>query len=238
MGVQRIGILGTSGGVGASTLALGLARRASQTGLRVACVDGQWCSGGLDVMAGLEVHPGLRWADLSGVRGRLDGEELLAELPATNGVALLSVDRARPAMVGAAVVDPVLEALAEVVDVCILDLPRWGMPLAEVLAAYVQDVIVLGGDSAAALSGTAAVCSLLGEPSGRGWLVQRSPTPQEDVAQTVAELTGLPLLGVVPDDRAVPKALAGGEWPGGHDGPFMKACARLFTELRLQVVPS
>ncbi len=236
MSGQRIGVLGASGGIGASTLVLGVSRRAADAGMRVVCLDGQWFSGGLDVVAGVEDQPGLRWPDLRGVQGALDGADLLAELPAAAGVSILSVDRSRPTILRLDAVASVLDSLTDVVDLCVLDLPRWGLPLASDLALLVEDLVLLGGASAVGLGATAALHPLLGEPPGRSWLAQRDGTADPYVGRLVAELTGWPLLDVVPDDRAVPRALAQGCCPGGGDGTFAKACARILTELRLQVV--
>lgn len=238
MEAQRIGILGSSGGVGASTLALALCGRAATTGLRAVCVDGQWWSGGLDVVAGLEDRSGLRWADLTRVQGRVDGEALLAELPSAAGVAVLSVDRGRPTRVDLEAARPVLDAIGRCVDACVIDLPRWGLPLADELADLVDDVVVLGGESAIGLSGTAALVPLLEPLGGRLWLAQRDASTNPELGQTVSELIGLPLLGVVPDDRAIPRALAAGSWPGTGAGSFGAACAQLLTQLRLQAVPA
>ena len=65
-----VGVLGASGGLGASTLAVALAVRAGgRYGVAVA-VDGDPARGGLDVTACLEHEAGLRWADLDRPRGR------------------------------------------------------------------------------------------------------------------------------------------------------------------------
>ena len=238
MDAQRIGILGSSGGVGASTLALALAGRAAATGLRAAALDGQWWSGGLDVVAGLEDRPGLRWADLRRVRGRMDGEELLAELPTAAGVAVLSVDRGRPGPVDLDAAAPGVEAAGRCVDVIVADLPRWGQPCARELADLMDDVVVLGGESAVGLSGTAALAPQLEPLAGRLWLGQRDGSGGSELGQTVSELAGLPLLGVVPDDQVVRKELAAGSWPGSGHGGLGTAAANLLTQLRLQVVPA
>ncbi len=238
MDAQRIGILGSSGGVGASTLVLALSGRAAATGLRVAALDGQWWSGGLDVVAGLEDRPGLRWADLRRARGRMDGAELLAELPAGEGVAVLSVDRARPGPVDFDAVRPVVEALGSCLDVTVVDLPRWGLPCAEPLAGLMDDVVVLGGASAVGLSATAALAPAVEALGGRLWLGQRDGTSSPELGQTVSEFAGMPLLGMVPDDRGVRRELAAGAWPGTGHGILGAAAANLLTQLRLQAVPA
>lgn len=109
------------------------------------------------MVAGIEDQPGLRWADLTGVRGRMDGHELLAALPSAAGVAVLSVDRARPGPIPGEVCVPRATAVAEATQVCLLDLPRWGMPLADDSATSLDDLLAVGASSACGLSGTAAL---------------------------------------------------------------------------------
>src|SRR5690349_700497 len=68
-----LGVIGASGGLGVSTLAVALAGRAAgHLGATVA-VDGAPEGGALDVTACVEHRPGLRWADLAGAQGRTDG---------------------------------------------------------------------------------------------------------------------------------------------------------------------
>src|SRR6185436_12518775 len=98
-----IGVVGGSGGVGASVLTAAIAVRAAQAGLRVACMDGDRLGGGLDVTLGIEQEHGVRWPDLAGARGRIDGPELLRRLPCVDGVHVLSFDRARDVLPAAEV---------------------------------------------------------------------------------------------------------------------------------------
>src|SRR6476619_2946840 len=76
-----MGVIGASGGLGVSSLAVALAVRA---GLRVGAtvaIDGAPGGGALDVTACLEHLPGLRWPDLAAAQGALDGAALLRALP-------------------------------------------------------------------------------------------------------------------------------------------------------------
>src|SRR5665647_2748950 len=53
-----IGVVGGSGGVGASVLTAAIAVRAAQADLRLVCLDGDRLGGGLDVTLGIEQEPG------------------------------------------------------------------------------------------------------------------------------------------------------------------------------------
>ena len=94
--VQRgrvIGVRGAHGGIGTSTLAIGIALAAARSGSRVLLVDADVCSGGIDVLLGIESESGMRWPDLVASRGRIIPSELDAALPQVNGVSVLSWGR-------------------------------------------------------------------------------------------------------------------------------------------------
>src|SRR5450759_5123603 len=135
-----IGVVGGSGGVGASVLTAAIAVRAAQAGLRPVCLDGDRLGGGLDVTLGIEQEPGVRWPDLAGDRGRIDGSELLHRLPSVDGVDVLSFDCARDVPLAAEIFRDVLLALRVAADVVVVDLPR---PDHEIFAALAPSVDVM-----------------------------------------------------------------------------------------------
>jgi len=83
---------GATGGLGTSTLAMGLAMRVARRGRRVALVELDPAGGGLDVMAGAEGEAGWRWGDLTAARGHVD--DLTGHLPAVLGVDIVAASRA------------------------------------------------------------------------------------------------------------------------------------------------
>src|SRR3954470_8144109 len=92
-----LGVIGASGGLGVSSLVVGLAQRAAgQLGATVA-VDAAAGGGALDVTACVEHLPGLRWADLVGAEGAIDGAALLRGLPTDGPVRVLAGRGAEPA---------------------------------------------------------------------------------------------------------------------------------------------
>lgn len=92
-----IGVLGAVGGVGASTLAVVLAKMlAKRNGHRRGTVllDAVPCSGGIDLLLGIEDTRGARWPDLGFRRGSIHVPDVLAALPATaEGIRVLSTAR-------------------------------------------------------------------------------------------------------------------------------------------------
>ena len=86
-----LGIVGGSGGAGASTLSCWLAQEAAERRLETLLVDGDPCGGGLDASLGSDEVPGVRWHDLADVRGALNPAQLVSALPQVAGFSLLSV---------------------------------------------------------------------------------------------------------------------------------------------------
>ena len=89
-------VVGASGGLGASTLALAVGRRLAATGPPAVVVDLDLLRGGLEVTAGVEHLPGRRWDDLRHVRGRVPPDALVSVLPGEEGCAVLSARGGAP----------------------------------------------------------------------------------------------------------------------------------------------
>jgi anion-transporting ArsA/GET3 family ATPase len=84
-----LGVIGGSGGVGASTFSAALAERAAQEYGHAALVDLDPGRGGVDVLLGIEAVPGARWSGLQLDGGQLDPQALLQGLPSWREVAVL-----------------------------------------------------------------------------------------------------------------------------------------------------
>ena len=156
-----IGVVGGSGGVGASVLTAAIAVRAAQAGLRPVCLDGDRLGGGLDVTLGIEQEPGVRWPDLAGARGRIDGSELLHRLPSVDGVDVLSFDCARDVPLAAEIFRDVLLALRVAADVVVVDLPRPDHEIFAALAPSVDVMVLLAGSGICDLAGASAIAEHL-----------------------------------------------------------------------------
>lgn len=97
-----LGVIGSAGGVGASSFACALAV-AVRAGL---LVDLDTCGGGLDTMLGLEGVSGARWSGLHVAGGALDPVDLARGLPRWRGVSVLAADgAAQPSAAVHAVLD-------------------------------------------------------------------------------------------------------------------------------------
>ncbi|OFT30944.1 hypothetical protein HMPREF3170_01595 [Corynebacterium sp. HMSC08D02] len=122
-----IGVVGASGGVGASTFAAACARAAAPSTL----VDGHAHSGGLDLLLGIEEEIGARWGEIAIGEGAVAREDVRRALPVTpDGVAVMTCSRE---VSGAGLGDDAdeLEALVEVLGtggVTVVDAPCAQLP--------------------------------------------------------------------------------------------------------------
>lgn len=180
-----IGVVGGSGGVGASCFAAVLAVVAAPSVL----IDLDAMGGGVDVTLGVEAMPGARWSGLRVAGGHLDPAALIAGLPRAGPCAVLAADTAQ--------LDPeavlqVLEAAASAGPV-VLDLPRASCAeRAAALLACDLVVVLARADVSGLVAAHAMVSALPQLPVG---VVIRRGELEPDEA---AELVGAPLLGVLP----------------------------------------
>ncbi|USQ79632.1 hypothetical protein NF556_18890 [Ornithinimicrobium faecis] len=227
-----LGVLGASGGVGASVLAAACAVRAAAARRDVALIDGHPWSGGLDVLAGMDLVPGLRWPQLRDIRGDVDPQRLVGELPASAaGVRCLSWGADTPAEPTGP--QPVLSAVRAAVEITVLDLPRPGVPVTghqRWWSACDELVLVLDA-SVAGIGAAAATAKHLEESTGQALagLVVRSPTPLSD--QTLAEILDAPVLVRLGEDRSVSVCLERGAAVGSDSGPLAEAADEVLSRV-------
>jgi secretion/DNA translocation related CpaE-like protein len=182
---QVLGVVGGSGGVGASCFAAVLALTAGQAVL----VDLDPAGGGVDVLLGIEAVPGARWSGLRLAGGHLEPAALVGGLPRAGPCAVLAADTAD---LDAAAVAQVVAAAAAGGPV-ILDLPRHDCaPRAAALLAADLVVVLARADVAGVVAAHAAVSVLPELPVGV--VVRRG----EIAPAEAAALIGAPLLGVLP----------------------------------------
>jgi secretion/DNA translocation related CpaE-like protein len=209
-----IGVVGGSGGVGASVLTASIAVRAAQAGLRPVCLDGDRLGGGLDVTLGLEQERGVRWPDLAGARGSMDGPELFRRLPSVDGVRVLSFDRARDVTLSPEVLQTVLLALSDAADLVVVDLPRPDHEIYAAMAPSVDAMVLLAGSGIRDLAGASAIAGYLIEACPDVWLCLRTSGKGTHFADTVAGALDLPLLAVVREEPSLAADVLHGIPPG------------------------
>lgn len=119
-----VALVGAAGGVGVSTLGASISKRAG--GHEPTLVDAHRCSGGLDLLLGIENEPGARWGEIELGDGVVARADVRRALPATaDGIAVLTYPRttvADPYRVGARDVEAVVGTVGSA-GLTVLDAP-------------------------------------------------------------------------------------------------------------------
>jgi secretion/DNA translocation related CpaE-like protein len=219
-----IGVVGGSGGVGASALTAAIAVRGAQAGLQTICLDGDRLGGGLDVTLGIEQERGLRWPDLAGARGRIDGAELIRQLPSVEGVAVLSFDRARDLCLTREILNEGLRALS-CADLVVVDLPRPDHEVFSALSPSLDAIVLLAGSGIGDLAGASAIAAHLIGACPDVWLCLRSHGRGGGFAETVAVALDLPLIAILREEPSLAADLLHGIPPGTSQKGALAAAA-------------
>ena len=224
-----VAVGGSCGGAGASTVATALALAAAPG---VLLVDGDPWGGGLDLLLGAERADGLRWPDLTGLRGRVAGDALLAALPEVHGVHVLAASREAPGPVPDEALVAVVEAARSVGCPVVVDLARAGPPDAAVALADADlAVLVVPGRLRAA---TAA--RLLVEEPGSPWSAAHlvvGRVPGGLGREEVADVVGRPVVADLQHDRGtVPRGERGEPPAVAGRSPLGITARRVLTEVR------
>jgi len=222
-----IGVIGGSGGVGASSLAAAVAMRGAHGGLRTICLDGNRFGGGLDVTFGIEQEQGVRWPDLAGARGRVEGGDLLRQLPAVDGVAVLSFDRGRDVRLSVEVVSEVTQSLGRAVDLVVVDLPLPDHEMFGGLLPSLDETVLLAGSGICDLAAASTMSAHLIRECPDVWLALRSRGQGGNFAETVAVALDLPLLAIVREEASLPADLLHGIPPGSSHKGALAAVAEV-----------
>ncbi|WP_329390829.1 septum formation initiator [Streptomyces sp. NBC_01351] len=220
-----VGVIGGSGGAGASTLACALALRAARAGERTILIDGDPLGGGMDVLLGGEAAEGLRWPDFAGSRGRVGAGALEESLPELHALRVLSWDRGDRVVVPPAAMRSVVAAARRRGGVVVVDLPRRvDEAVAEVLAQLDLVLMVVPGElRAVAAAGRVAAGVRMVARDVR--VVVRGRCPGGLDPEVVAGLLGAPLAGEVPVEVGLPGRVAEGEPPGSQGrGALARFC--------------
>ena len=227
-------VVGGSGGVGASTLAAGLAFTAARTRPTM-LIDADPLSGGLDLLLGAERTPGWRWPRLATARGHLG--DLTGQLPSVDEIDLLSMARGESPSGWAMHAEPLKAVLLSALrshELTVVDLSRTlgvsaseAVQRAELVLLLVRDDIrgVAAGREVARQLRTESECLGVVVRQGRSRLLQ---------PKLVASGVGLQLLGCFAEDPTLVLAAERGDPPGRSGrSSLARLCRQLLDDLQL-----
>lgn len=224
---RTVAVVGGSGGVGASTLGVGLALVAARRGLACAVVDLDPLGGGLDLALGGERVPGWRWPRLLGARGEVG--DVRGVLPVVAGVTVVAMGRGPDAgALTAESVHAVLGSLGRHHDLVVLDPGRAPVAAARQAVRAAEATVVVAGTGVRAVAAAARVCAYL-DAGPAGVVTRRSAGGPPGVV--VADALGLPCWGEVPNDLRVVADAEAGEPPGRGRSRWGRAVGRVFDRV-------
>lgn len=222
-----IGVIGGSGGAGATTFACALGQWAARSGDAVV-IDCDPQGPGLDRMLGVERRDGFRWDALCQTTGRLSARALREALPRSGALGVLSwhVD-GRVASLQAFAAREALSAARRGHAVVVLDLPRSPDALVDELAARCDLLLVMTVASVVGVAGAARMgARFAGHPDVAVVLRGEAFAPED-----VRRATRLPVLVQMRDQRGLAEAVDLGLGPlRSVRGPLARAAAQVLGE--------
>jgi secretion/DNA translocation related CpaE-like protein len=227
LGSVTIGVIGGSGGAGATTFACALGQTAARRGPAVV-IDADPLGPGADRVLGLDGHDGIRWDALCQTTGRFSGRSLRESLPRRDGLGVLTWYSGPQGSLQAFAVRNAVSAAQRGHDTVVVDLPRVVDPLVEELVARCDRVYVLTVPTVAGLASAVRLCSRFHDTAPLR-LVLRGDDVRPDA---VARLTSVPVAARMADQRGLEEAIDLGLGPiRSRRGPLGRTCLALLDEL-------
>ena len=181
-------------------------------------------AGGLGLLIGDDVVPGLRWSDLPADEAAFRPDRLVPVLPTWLGMPVLTGD-ARGGIPDRSCLVPALEALAAHHDLVLVDLPR-GIDL----PPGALTLLVTALDLRAALAAEALAARYRTRESGSVAMAVRL-VGEDLVLDELEIMTRAPVIATIPHDRAVTQRVARGDDPTRGRGATRRAARALAAEL-------
>ena len=214
-----LGVVGGSGGAGATTFACALGQLAARTGTAVV-VDLDPLGPGIDRVLGLEAAEGVRWDELCQTTGRLSARALREALPRRVGLGALTWAAGPHGTLQAFAVREALSAAQRGHDTVVLDLPRMRDPLVDEVAARCDTILVVVAPTVAGVASAARLCAGFPDRSALRLVVRGSGVEPRDVQRA----TGVPVLAAMSDQRGLAESVDLGLGPvRSRRGPLGRA---------------
>jgi secretion/DNA translocation related CpaE-like protein len=226
-GSMTIGVIGGSGGAGATTFACALGQMAARSGPAVV-IDADPLGPGVDRVLGLDGHDGIRWDALCQTTGRFSGRSLRDSLPRRDQLGVLSWRPGPQGTLQAFAVRNAVAAAQRGHHTVVLDLPRTVDTLVEELVARCERVFVMTVPTVAGLASTVRLCARFRD-AGPLRLVVRG----DDVSpEAVTRLTTIRVAAQMPDQRGLEEAIDLGLGPvRSRRGPLGRTALGLLADL-------
>jgi secretion/DNA translocation related CpaE-like protein len=230
-----IGVIGGSGGAGATVFAAAMAQMASGAG-RTLLVDADPIGAGVDRVLGLEASDGIRWDSMLQTTGRLSSRSLREALPRAGQLSVLTWPADRPASLQAFAMREVLSAGRRGFDAVVVDLPRHRDSVIDETISRCDHVVLVSTLTVPGVTAAARVAHRLPETTPARHLVTRGS--RAGVApEAVSRLLRIPLVAAMGDQRGLDEAINLGAGPArSRRGALARAARSVSASLLEQRV--
>lgn len=230
---RSVALVSAHGAAGASTLAAAVALAAGDNGSAAMLLDADDLSPGLDLLLGMEDHPGTRWHDMALETGAVSAAVLRSALPAIGSVSVLTGSRTQRRAVGPEALAAVIDAGRVGGELVVVDLPRADTPSVRAAIASVDLVVVVAAPSVAGCAAARVVVDRLlsariAEGRGDVELVLRGPAPGGLRPNEVTEAIGLPLLVAYRPDPRLSRRVETGRLSVSPRSPLGRAAREVY----------
>jgi secretion/DNA translocation related CpaE-like protein len=226
-----VGVVGGSGGAGATTFACALGQVAARAGPALV-VDCDPLGPGVDRVLGLDATPGVRWEDLDRTSGHLGARSFREALPGREGLRVLTWSAGSVSVPAPATVRESLSAARRGHDVVVVDLPRAVDPVSEETVARCDAVLVVLRPTVASVAAAARLVGRLPDPGRLGLVARGTGVDPADLTA----VTGVPVLADMGDQRRLAESVDVGLGPArARRGPLARAAAQVLGQLSAPV---
>lgn len=222
---RTVGVVGGSGGAGATTLACALAQWHAVRAPTM-LVDTDPLGPGLDRLLGMEDVPGVRWEALVDTAGRLGARALRESVPRRDHLGVLTWSGLRRRF-DVPTARRILPAAVRGHDLVVLDLARQGAATLVELAERCDDLLVVSPATVPGLAATARLVADLGRDRRAGLVLRPGGVGDADAER----VTGLPVVAVVADQRGLVASVDRGLGPLSGRGPLARAARELLADV-------
>ena len=205
-----IGFLGSSGGIGCSTVASLIASNFLKLSDSVLLSETSTISGGLDVLWGVEDTKGLRFSDLTNTQNQINAKDVIRNLPKSDGLSILSTDSRKALAVSNQL--EIISHLAKGCEYLIIDLPKPGTKNFVDLLDFCDQIVLLVGTTIRSISAANQLVSLYPLLKKSKLLVRQLPGTNLD-SLNIAKTLEISLTGTIPNDVRIVEQLEQGISP-------------------------
>lgn len=221
-----VGVVGGSGGAGATTFACALGQVAARSGPAVV-VDVDPLGPGADRVLGLDASAGARWDDLARTTGRMGARSFREALPSHDGLGVLTWSAGSSSRPAPATVRESLSAARRGHDLVVVDLPRCVDELVEETLLRCDLVVVVLRPSVSSLTATTRLVGRLADAPRLGLVVRGHGVDPADLAA----VSGATVLAEMADQRRLDESVDLGLGPvRGRRGPLARAAGEVLAQ--------